>query len=140
MIMFKICFFALLFLRIADAADVENFKKCPPVAPGAKLDKKCKFSIIQKPSDCINKRVLVTAGPGRFDDIKHFFMLFSNLPYETTLLKNEPKQTIVAISYWGEGPSSFELASRVQSSLEAKVKEWGIEKISADFAPNHKCL
>ena len=117
----------------------ENSKTCLPVPPGGTMDKECKTAVVQSPKTCVNKRVIVTAGPGRFEDIKLFFMLFSNLPYETTILKSEPKRTVISISYWGEGPSSFELATRVQSSLESKFKEWGIVKISADFIPNQKC-
>jgi len=103
------------------------------------MDKECKISVIQNPSHCLNKKVTVVAGARKFQDIKNYFMLFSNLPFEVSEIQSDAKRSIVAISYWGEGPDSLALAVRVKSSLESKIAEFGIEKISAEFSPSLKC-
>lgn len=66
-------------------------------------------------------------------------MIFSSLPFEVNLIEENKKFSKIAISYWGTGPDSFHLATRVKSSLANKLKKYGIKKITAEFNFLNNC-
>ena len=66
-------------------------------------------------------------------------MILSNLPMKLLMFSSNSDKTIVAITYWGDGPNSFLLGERVRSVLESKTSEFGIESIRADFLPKLTC-
>lgn len=114
-------------------------EKCPPIPPGGVQNKNCETSTAQNPSKCINKSVQIFAKAEKFQEIKNFFMLFSNLPYEVTEIKKQENKSVIVVSYWGDGPNSLVLAEKVRSSLESKLAAFGIEKIEAAFDPKTNC-
>lgn len=113
--------------------------KCPPIPPGGVQNKNCETVPVSNPTQCINKSVRVYAKVDKFQEIKNYFMLFSNLPYEVTEVEKNKNNSVILISYWGNGTNSFLLAEKVRSRLKSKISDFGIEKIEATYDPELKC-